>query len=278
MKSVVLYHKAAKKEIPIEPVGAYAPLSQPEEGAYAPLRPPQEETSKTFMVNDIHVVKLGVGMVMADTGCKKAVGGTQWHRELQYAMDKIGKSYKSFEMSELFQFGPGQPLQALKGWRYNVGINGRNEIFTIAEIDVQLPGLCGPDDMAKWNMKLDFTDGTLETYGNKGRLQPYDTGHPCASLLEYPDNETEWFQMTGTWEDEDDDDVVPSENENFPAEAESDDDAPSEVASSTDSDMSGSGIESSHAHSSDESFESSSEESGEPETIFEIHPFESENP
>ena len=99
-------------------------------------------------------------------------------------------------MHELFQFGPGQPIRSLRGWRYNVGINGRNEMLTVAAVDTELPGLCGPDDLARWHMKLDFTDGTLETYGNKGQLHASDTSHPCINLLAYPENRTEWFRMT----------------------------------------------------------------------------------
>ena len=108
-------------------------------------------------------------------------------------------------------------------------------------------------------------------------LQPSDTGHPCVSLLEFSDKQPEYYHY------EDDEEVAPSTKDNFPAEAESDDDVHSEVASSTDSYMpkgvsnsSGSRTETSHAHSSDESFESSSEESEEPESIFEIHDVESE--
>ena len=53
-------------------------------------------------------------------------------------------------------------MNAAKGWRYNVGINGKWEVLEIAEVDADIPGLCGPDGLALWNVKLDFTDGTME--------------------------------------------------------------------------------------------------------------------
>ena len=92
---------------------------------------------------------------------------------------QVGKNHTGLLICTLFQFGPGEPIRSLRGRRYNVGINGRNEILTVAEVDAELPGLCGPDDLAMWHMKLDFTDGTLETYGNKGQLHASDTGHLC---------------------------------------------------------------------------------------------------
>ena len=50
--------------------------------------------------------------------------------------------------------------------------------------------------MARWCMKLDFTDGTMETHGCKRKLQASDTRHPCISLLEYPENRAQWFTTT----------------------------------------------------------------------------------
>ena len=109
----------------------------------------------SFM-NETYMVKLKPGLIMADTGCKKAVAGSEWHQELQAKMDKEGKGYSSYLIHEYFKFGPGHPIPAVRGWNYNVGINGFNEEIQIAEIDADVPGLCGPDDMARWKMKLDF--------------------------------------------------------------------------------------------------------------------------
>ena len=92
VKSVVLYRKLDEKEM-----GAYASKSPAEPGAYPPM---SQGTTTTFMVNDVHVVVLETGTIMVDTGCKKSVGGREWHRGLQQAMDKIGMTYRSFETEE----------------------------------------------------------------------------------------------------------------------------------------------------------------------------------
>ena len=58
-------------------------------------------------VNETYMVKLRPGLIMADTGCKKAVAGSEWHQEIQGKMDKEGKGYCSYPIHEYFKFGPG---------------------------------------------------------------------------------------------------------------------------------------------------------------------------
>ena len=65
---------------------------------------PAEATCEVLMVNDAHVVTMKAWNVMADTGCRKAVGGSLWHQDLQREMDKLNKPYTAVEMYELFQF------------------------------------------------------------------------------------------------------------------------------------------------------------------------------
>ena len=115
-------------------------------------------------------------------------------------MDKEDKGYCSYPIHEYFKFGPGQPIPAVRGWNYNVGINGFNEEIQIAEIDADVPGLCGPDDMARWNMKLDFEDGTIQTHGRKTLIEPSQTSHPCICLFQFP--KTEFYAINGDDEEE----------------------------------------------------------------------------
>ena len=109
-------------------------------------------------------------------------------------MDSAGKSYCSYPIQEQFQFGPGEPIRAVRGWRYNVGINGNHETIEVAEVDADVPGLFGTDDMARWNMILNFSDGRIETYGRKRLIEPSQTSHPCISLFQYP--ETQFYNSS----------------------------------------------------------------------------------
>ena len=83
-----------------------------------------------------------------------------------------------------------------------MGINGTNETIEIAEVDADVPGLCRPDDMARWNMKLDFSDGTIETYGRKRLIEPSQTLHPCICLFQFP--KTEFYDINSDDEKEKD--------------------------------------------------------------------------
>ena len=79
----------------------------------------------------------------------------------------------------------------------------------IAEIDADVPGLCGPDDMARWRMKLDFEDGTIQTNGRKSLLQPSKTSHPCICLFQFPKTKvTEFYEMNS---DEETDEEIQEE-------------------------------------------------------------------
>ena len=136
-------------------------------------------------VNAVYEVRLQRGMVMADTGCRRAVGGSEWHQELQEELDNLGISYRSKNITELFQFGPGEPIPSIRRWIYPVGVNGKMETLEIAEVDAAVPWLIGPDEMAAWGVKLDFTNGTMTTRGGVSNLHPSQSGHPCIGLLDY---------------------------------------------------------------------------------------------
>eukprot|EP00959_Pyramimonas_sp_CCMP1952_P145494 3046023-Pyramimonas_sp.AAC.1 len=58
------------------------------------------------------LVVLPAGLVMIDTGCKRAVGGRPWHVELQKTLDAKGVPCHSINQQEYFKFGPGVPLMS----------------------------------------------------------------------------------------------------------------------------------------------------------------------
>ena len=88
---------------------------------------------------------------------------------------------------EYFKFGPGDPILSVTGWKYPVGVNGMMSSFFISEIDAEQPVLVGPDELAEWKAAVDFEDGTLRASGTQSWLIPSNTGHPCFSLLAFPE-------------------------------------------------------------------------------------------
>jgi hypothetical protein len=110
-------------------------------------------------VNDVHVVQLAPGLVMMDTGCRAAVGGTSWHKNLQKCLKGLGRTFYQKEQLEYFQFGPGEPITSTRRWHYQVGVQGQNRELSISASD----------------------DRTTPIIYAR-------SGHPCLSLLEYDKN------------------------------------------------------------------------------------------
>ena len=76
-------------------------------------------------------------------------------------MDAVGVQCRSISQREYFKFGPGVPLLSGRAWCYTVGINGtRCEVVT-SEVDADVPGLVGPDEMAEWDAAISFRNGTF---------------------------------------------------------------------------------------------------------------------
>ena len=77
---------------------------------------------------------------------------------------------------------------------HDVGVMGVATQLSIYEVDSvsesvdQVPGLIGQDELAVWHGKMDFTDKSVEVFGQKGDLIPAASGHPCLSLLVFPDD------------------------------------------------------------------------------------------
>ena len=132
---------------------------------------------------------------MIDTGCRRACGGRLWHERLREELDARGVRYYREEALEYFQFGPGEPIASNARWTYDVGIFGAATQLDIYELDSvstaidQAPGLIGPDELAKWQGNIYFTDDTVEVFGRRGKIARAASGHPCISLLGFPETD-----------------------------------------------------------------------------------------
>ena len=72
-----------------------------------------------------------------------------------------------------YQIGTGLTYPSTVTWRYQVGINKRNEVFEIARIEVDIPGLFGPENMAQWNITVHFRSNMIETYDGRKMQMTY---------------------------------------------------------------------------------------------------------
>ena len=114
-------------------------------------------------------------------------GGAAWHKEFQKELDKRRLRYRRVEQREFFQFGPGSPYLSVHRWVYPVGVVGCELTVEVSSVDADVPGLPGPDELAKWDAKINFANGTFEVLGHQGKLISSSTGHPCVGLLDYPE-------------------------------------------------------------------------------------------
>ena len=91
------------------------------------------------------------------TGCAEAVGGTQWHKDLQRELTARNREFYREDMNDVYQFGPGQPLIATTRWVYpDLGILGTHQELRMAELDADIPGLVGPTEMRNWSLGTEF--------------------------------------------------------------------------------------------------------------------------
>ena len=69
------------------------------------------------------------GLVMIDTGSRRACGGRLWQ------LDARGAAYQREDVLEYFQLGPGDPIASHSLWIYNVGTFGVVAQLAIYELD-----------------------------------------------------------------------------------------------------------------------------------------------
>ena len=124
----------------------------------------------TSEMSAVHTVHLKPSLVMVDTGCRRAVGGTAWHNGQQKELGDMGLSYTKFEQKDYFQVGPGRQYLSTHRRLYPVGVAGWAGTVEISEVSADVPGVIGPGELAKWDTRIDFTEGKFEGKGMRGSL------------------------------------------------------------------------------------------------------------
>lgn len=137
-------------------------------------------------------VRLASCHLLTDTGCRRACRGPDSQRALCREMNEICFANEGRRVRGLFQFGPSPPVVASALWTYTVGVLGAETKLNIYELDSVspsidgVPGLLGPDELARWGMRFDFTEVTLGPFRERSDIVPAVSGHPCVSLLSFP--------------------------------------------------------------------------------------------
>ena len=181
--------------------------------------------------NDISVVSnTAPGLCMIDTGCAEAVGGRAWHRDLQRELIKMNKEFYREEMYEAYQFGPGRPIIATTRWVYpDLGILGTHQQLCMAEVDADVPGLVGPDEMRQWRLATEWDSERGDaisirdhTGTHRGPAIWGPRRHPVVDLMDYGGEGTQVFAAHPVNGDDDHNDNDDSDSGDDPDDADSD--------------------------------------------------------
>ena len=77
VRTIILHHRVKKEETAAAPEAGGTPDNQ----SFMTMKVDEE-------VKSVHAVHLRPGLAMVDTGCRRAVGGHQWHKALQQQLGR----------------------------------------------------------------------------------------------------------------------------------------------------------------------------------------------
>ena len=108
--------------------------------------------------------------LIADSGCKAAVAGEQWHKAYQALLTAHGATWTWQQEEEYYKFGAGPVERSTKRYSYPVwpGEQEREDSIEMSQVSGQAigcPGLASPDEMKKWKMIFDYGEDTFTMKG-----------------------------------------------------------------------------------------------------------------
>ena len=147
------------------------------------------ERHGAYMVREESLLPMSL-LAIGDSGCKTAVGGSQWHDRFQAELRRLGLQWHTVQEREVFKFGAGDPIVSTRAHIYPVGLHGSNSWVRMSEVGhdaADCPGLIGPADMARWNVIFRFQEKMMDALGSSRPMRLTATRHPGLNLLEYGD-------------------------------------------------------------------------------------------
>ena len=129
----------------------------------------------------------GVGVIL-DNGCKRNVGGSQWHRAMQAMQRGYGLKGIKVDVQEEFLFGSDCVDVSLRAWIYPVGVHGGLGTINIAEIESNCPGLMCEDTMSDLDVHLHTRDKTYDIGSMGVKDYKFERSHTGHALLR-----VDWF-------------------------------------------------------------------------------------
>ena len=100
--------------------------------------------------------------MILDNGCKRNVGGSEWHKSVREMLKKQGLRPIRVDIQEEFLFGSDRVDTSICAWQYPVGIHGSTGVINVAEISSNCPGLLSADTMGDLDIDISTRHKTYD--------------------------------------------------------------------------------------------------------------------
>lgn len=154
------------------------------------------ERHGSFMTLEQDYLPKGGILAIADSGCRTAVGGEEWHARFQQHLKLHGLDWEEIQESEWFKFGAGEAIQSSKAYLYPVGIHGKCSYLRMSEVGgeaADCPGLVGPSDMSRWKVAFRFETKEVDAMGVTRPMVLTNTRHPGLDLLDFETKKLRYY-------------------------------------------------------------------------------------
>ena len=143
---------------------------------------PRESQNKSTMEC---FTKNNFGLAVLDSGCNTTVCGRTW---LNAYIESLNEDCMDEVMSENsvvdFKFGDNKPTRSLEKWTFPAIICGKNVKIKAQVIDDEIPLLISKQSMKDAKMIIDFSNDTVQAFGNTENLIFTESGHCSIPLSE----------------------------------------------------------------------------------------------
>ncbi len=95
------------------------------------------------------------GYGIADIGCTKNVGGTDWFVACAERMRRFGLRPVHLRDETMFRGIGGSSRRAKSGWKLPIGVYGAHDVACMAEIEGEMPMLISVWQLASWGSHMD---------------------------------------------------------------------------------------------------------------------------
>ena len=131
--------------------------------------------------------------LIADGGCRTAVGGEDWHRAYQQLLKSLGKQWTSSPEHEFFRFGAGPIVESRTRYHYPVYLrdNGEEDFIDMSSVvgeATRCPGLASPEEMSRWGIIMRYGRREYQILGSEWKpIECTPSGHPSIKICQEPE-------------------------------------------------------------------------------------------